>query len=354
VRGRAAASWLILAALLALGIAASVDAFRDGSGAEPRRALSTAPTTGETSNGPQTTSASSGEGVAEAARAFAVHQLRELGATGVLTYSDAACRLHSLTLPDLEPQSAPSARSCRFHFTTADELSIGREVPSSRSGGLSARCLDGIVEVRDPNGTLYARHEGCAPAWKPDGTPTLVRSGEALQFAPCPGDRPGELPVRCARVLLSNAVLARELRRARWTGSGFRVVELAWLSDSRLAAVVRARRRDGVADLLAVFEGGRLLSTPLFAYERLSGVRVSPFGTFVAARIGDGGEGLAVIDGEGRPAPPLITLGHAIAWSPDERWTAVAGEREVFVFTTERDPGAIAILPLTASDLVWR
>jgi hypothetical protein len=352
VRARAAASWVVLAALVALGIAASVDALRDGDGAESRQAArpttsrgeqaATSPSAGVTANAPS-------------ARAFAARELRELGASGVLTYSDADCRLQAVTLPDLEPSSAPNARSCRFRFTTGNELYFGRGVPSSPYGGLWARCLDGIVELRTPDGILHARHEGCAPAWKPDDTPTLVRAGEVLQLAPCADDRPGELPIRCARVLLSRVLLTRELRGAGWTASAFFVVELAWLSDSRFAAVVRARLQGGIADLLAVFEGGRLLSAPLFAYERLSGLRVSPLGTFVAARIGGrGGGGLAVVDGEGRPAPPLITQGHAIAWSPDERWTAVAGDEEVFVFATQREARAIAFLPVVASDLVWR
>src|SRR5207342_3900180 len=43
---------------------------------------------------------------------LAVSQLREAGVTGTLTYSDEDCRLHAVTLPDLEPAHAPPFEMC--------------------------------------------------------------------------------------------------------------------------------------------------------------------------------------------------------------------------------------------------
>ena len=53
----------------------------------------------------------------------AVRQLREAGVSGVLTYSDDECRLHAVSLPELEPAPAPSFKMCR---------------PATSTGGLGA------------------------------------------------------------------------------------------------------------------------------------------------------------------------------------------------------------------------
>ena len=43
----------------------------------------------------------------------AARQLREAGISGVLTYSDEDCRLHAVSLPNLEPVEAPAFEMCR-------------------------------------------------------------------------------------------------------------------------------------------------------------------------------------------------------------------------------------------------
>jgi hypothetical protein len=44
---------------------------------------------------------------------------------------------------------------------------------------------------------------------------------------------------------------------------------------------------------------------------------------------------------------------HAIAWSPDERWTAVATRASVYVFRTEETDGTLIRIPITVRDLAW-
>jgi hypothetical protein len=271
---------------------------------------------------------------------------------GVLTYADEGCRLHSVTLPDLAPHPGPEGRACVFNSTVGNELAFG-QAPRSPSGDLRLRCRRGAVELVAPSNLLYARAPGrCGVAWKPDGTPTLLRGGELMRFASCSGEL-GEYPVRCARTVLSLDDLGRELRRARWRGFDFRIEEVHWLSNRRFAAIVRTRSVGGSADLLAVFEDGRLVSGPAFAYERLAGIRPSPAGDFVSARILDPG-GLVVVNRDGVPVRLAMRHGDAITWSPDEAWIAEATADGIYVFRADDPSPQFIQIPVVALDLVWR
>jgi hypothetical protein len=172
------------------------------------------------------------------------------------------------------------------------------------------------------------------------------------RFAPCPGEEPGALPLRCSRTLLSRTDLTRELRRARWTGSDFRVEEYHWLSNRRLIATVKVGRVGG-GELLAVFHDRRLVSSPRFVYDDLAGLRPSPSGAFVAARIASPG-GLLVVDRRGRPVRLAMRHGDALAWSPDERWVAQATADGIYVFRTDEPSPEFLHVPIVARDLVWR
>lgn len=172
-----------------------------------------------------------------------------------------------------------------------------------------------------------------------------------MRFAAC-AEELGEHPVRCVRTLLSKADLARELRRARWIRFDFWIDEVHWLSNRRFAAIVRASSMGGGADLLAVFEDGRLVSDPGFAYDDLTALRPSPLGTYVVARISSGG--LAVVSRAGKPVRLAMTHGRAVTWSPDEEWIAEATDDGVYVFRSG-DPSPVFVnLPIMARDLVWR
>jgi hypothetical protein len=269
---------------------------------------------------------------------------------GVLTYADEDCRLLRVTLPDLEPHPGPEGRTCTFGSTVGNELSFD-EPPPSPGGSLRPRCRRGAVEVMA--GTLpYARAPGtCGIAWKPDGTPTFLRGGKLMRFAPCAGEL-GEYPLRCVRTLVSRADLVREMRRARWTRFDFRIEQVHWLSNRRFAAIVRASSVGGGAELFAVFEDDRLVSGPAYAYADLDALRPSPLGTHVAARIGGGG--LAVVDRGGRPVRLAMTHGRAVTWSPDEEWIAEATDDGLYVFRAGEDSPEFFHIPIVARDLVWR
>jgi hypothetical protein len=304
-----------------------VDALRGGepSRAEPRSSTSS------------TTETTTGSVSPEAAVAAA---LRKAGIGGVLEFTDEDCDAHAVSLPDLTARPSGLGAACTFTVT------------GNATSGYEVECRGGRVSIDDPQQAPYAQvRADCSPAWKPDGTPTLLRDGEVVEPHPCP-DR-GIIPMRCSRALLSVDDLTRELHGARWTGFRFAVEELLWLSDSRAAAIVSARSRDDRGDLLVVFDGRRLVTAPTASYKGLGALRLSPSGNFVAAQIADPG-GVVVVDRDGAPVRPLVRHGSALAWSPDERWIAEATEDGVYVFPADGGTPRVYVLPIVARDLVWR
>jgi hypothetical protein len=319
-----------------------VDALRGGD--EPERAS-------EVETRPTTSQPEPAEGTLVEASA----ELRKAGIpAGVLTYADERCRVRTITLPDLDVREGAVAQACEFRSTVGNEIAFRRQ-PGAPQGSLVPRCRRGGVELRmRGGGGLFARAPGrCAIAWHPAGLPTFLHRGEVKAFAPCPGAEPGTLPLRCTQTLLARADLTRELRRARWTSFDFRVEELHWLDDRRFAAIVRARSAGDDADLLAVFEGRRLITEPPFAYDDLSGIRPSPSGDVVSARIPDTG-GIITVDRDGEPVRLALRHGNAVTWSPDEEWIAEATADGIYVFRAGEDSPEFFHIPIVARDLVWR
>jgi hypothetical protein len=110
--------------------------------------------------------------------------------------------------------------------------------------------------------------------------------------------------------------------------------------------------------VLAVYERRELLGG--LQYAGASDLRLSPTGRFLGVLQSDGR--VAVVDGLGRQLFSSTDLpvpsAHAITWSPDERWTAIATERSVYLIPSvdiaaQRAPRLIR-LPLAARDLAWR
>ena len=317
-------TWLLLGAVVALGAAAGIDALR-GDG-EPQS--SPAPSTTEDTPGP-----ASPEDRLTAA-------LREAGIEGTLEYADEDCDTHAVSLPDLTARPSGVGAACAF------------DVTASATTGYTVECGADTVSIADPQQAPYAEvGADCSPSWKPDGTPTLLRDGEVVEPHPCP-DR-GIIPMRCSRALLASDDLLRELHGAGWSGFRFAVEELVWLSDSRAAAIVRARSRDDRDELLAVFDGRRLVTAPTAAYDDLGALRLSPSGSFVSAQIVERG-GVVVVDRDGALVRPLVRHGSALAWSPDERWIAEATEEGVYVFPADGGTPRVYVLPIVARDLIWR
>ena len=117
------------------------------------------------------------------------------------------------------------------------------------------------------------------------------------------------------------------------------VREVAWLGSRRFAAAL-------AGGSLTIWEGDRLLR--VVARGSYRGLRASPTGRYFA---GIGEAGLAVFDAKGRRLD--LPEGHAVAWSPDERFAAVAGPSEVAIVPAGGgDP--VARIPLSVADLDWQ
>ena len=211
-------SLFIVAALVVIGVLASVDAFRGGADRprpEPAAPPESTTTTTERAPTPAET-------------------LSAAGVTGTLYFTlsvDEGCVLHTRLLPGLDDGGAFLLDRCEFDVSPQGNIVTG------------APCPGGVMEVGPASG-VPDRLRGCAPAWRPDGELTFIRDGDV--------------------VTADGEVLVRDLARAGrpWFSSRrpVRVRALAWLTETRLAAILRGRSRFGGHDLLVFAEGRRAFS----------------------------------------------------------------------------------------------
>ncbi len=80
---------------------------------------------------------------------------------------------------------------------------------------------------------------------------------------------------------------------------------------------------------------------------------MSPFGSYVAARVDDP-RGLVLMDATGRQLPLELRGATAITWSPDERWNAVAAADGVYISAAGERATRLIRIPIEASDVFWR
>ena len=197
---------------------------------------------------------------------------------GELVWSDEDCRRHALRLPDLARR---------------DYLTVGCGV-FTRTDNLGVK--DGAV-------AWFAYPE-------PGGTTTLLSRRDLAEQA----------------------------------GDAARVRSVVWLRGRRFAAIV-----DKPGPVLTLWEGSDLRRA-LEAGVGFTELRASPSARYFAAVDPDRST-LAVFDRDGRRVD--VTGGRAIAWSPDERYAAVAGDGHVVVVPA--GGGApVARIPVAARDLDWR
>jgi hypothetical protein len=288
-----------------------------------------------------------------------VARLGAAGVRGTLYASDPNddCRLRALALPELRTVPAPPTRSCRFELSPDGSVSLGEAVWSP-NGRQAARVRRGRVEVLSRGGELLYDVAGSATAWRPDGALTIAVGGAVRGFrVPCVLG-----PRRCGF-----QVLGREAVRRAADAAFFRrdepvvVTALAWLGQTRVLLVLASRPGGGGA--VAVFERGRLARLPRL-FGRFDRLRVSPRRRFVAlsTRSATGEPAVWLVDRAGRLVATQFgsPVTRALAWSPDERWTAVATRASVFVLPTDelellragRQPPTIP-LPVPARDLAW-
>jgi hypothetical protein len=301
VRGNA----LLAAALIAVGIAATVDALRGG-GREPER----------------------GRGVATTSPAA---DLRRADVTGVLyltTRRENGCRLRALALPSLQDAASFELEWCRFDVSPAGNVVAGPPCPGR------------TFEIRSVD-ELSSGFQGCAPAWKPNGDLTFLRDGDVLTPE--------------GNVLVEDvAVFARS---SFPDGSRLYVREMAWLTETRFVLVVRGTGvHPDLRDVVVLVEDG----------SRLSGGELNASRVHVSRRaqqifVAYPGSGLVVYDQRGTVRSPesRFPFGDiaAAADSPDGRWIALARPGNVCIYEPmeprPREEFPVACLPFDAVDLAW-
>jgi hypothetical protein len=299
-------------------------------------------------------------------RAEVQRRLRAAGVTGTLFMTDEDCRLRALSLPTLRWVLDSNAQGDQCEFTVAPDsrrvVRFGGGISWSPDGRTSAVCDSNRVVLVGRTGQEVGRERGyCAPAWRPDGTLTAARLGTLVTFR-----RPCARGPTCVQELLTPEDLAPALRAG---STPLRVLhtpmilQSIWLSETRVALIIRALVRDqpeSTYDLLAIFDGGDLVGEPV-GNSRFDELVASPARRSLAVH-GSAFRGLTFVDSDGRLlARNPIASGHHAAWSPDERWTAVATGGSTYVFRTaeieffnsDARPQAIRI-PVHAADVEWR
>ena len=301
-------SIFIVAGLVAIGIAASVDALRGGGESAPR----------ETATREVVSSPPPARDPAES--------LRGAGVTGTLYFTlrtAEGCVLDTLALPDLEEGGPFQLDWCRLDVSPEGHVVTGPSCPGR------------AVDVHTTDGSLY-RYRGCAPAWRPDGTLTFVRNGDVATST---------------ETLIRN--VARFARGALGKGSRLSIQELAWLTDVRLA--VRVGSPGVRPDVVIVLERGRPVSEPLFIDARAQ-LHISHATEEILVATGGG---VDVFDPSGNFVSVSRFQGgiSAAAYSPDGRWVALARGANLCIYE-ETDPPPrerfpLTCLPFAVVDLAW-
>ena len=247
--GRRWLTWLVVAGLSVIGLAAAVDALR--------RRPEVVRTKAETATVPG--------GAADSGQVVA--QLRQAGVSGVLTYSDEDCQLHAVSLPELEPVEGPSFEMCRpvisnggLGVVDGDVVWSGlgyrfAQVVLYRRGALAcdpgwARGADGgfraVQAVRLTTGACSCSRLPRAPGARGRSLRRAARAVRAPELAgrQCAGDSPKpagallrDLPGRAAK---RTGVHPRRAHRRAHRGYTPGAWAVAWSPDERVDSSGRA------------------------------------------------------------------------------------------------------------------
>lgn len=296
-------------------------------------------------------------------------RLRALGLSGRLVYTDPACRLRVLALPDLVSGRPPAGEGigCSFSLSPGGARVASSAARWDRRGRLIARCRGSVVDfVEDEGSRPHGSFDGCAPAWRPGGslryvgeeavqqvpgTLTLAREGELIQVTGCGVH---DLPP-CELVLLTRRDLLRAARRhpnAADAASEISVTvqDAVWLSRSRVVVLLAIAIASGPREqLVAIFEGRRLVGARAALFDREL-TELEARGPLVVGQPDE----VFRVDGTTVHLPRLSGV-RATAIAPDGRWVAVASRAAVHLVRVASGPGVrIVDLPVRARDLAWR
>jgi hypothetical protein len=316
-------TWVVIGALALIGLFAARDALRS----DEAPASSPASTIDKR---PHPLPAAKPPGIV--GRERLASELVALGAGGILYVTDTSCRRYLLGLPALV-------------WTTAQGLpgpdcTTGMRLVVSERSGLTAEQVG--AETIEVSSEIWSfEFPGISPAFKPGGTLTFVRDGRLFEWTTA-------CPAGTATVIFRGfRAIDRCPRPVR--GTPRLMQEVVWTGEEDFAAIAGP---PGAMSLL-MNRDGREVSLFKSVGASLSGLVASPHGRYLGARVGGS---MFVFDSR-RPGNLALPAGaerpNEVAWSPDERFTALASESSVYLYPSRRPRRAVA-LPLSAIHLDWR
>jgi hypothetical protein len=323
---RPLATWLVVGGLAVLGLFAARDALR--SAPAPASSARTTSSIEKRRHSPPVIATPPQLGDKDRLAA----EIQALGAGGILYVTDATCHRYLLGLPALVWTTAqrPPGTDC---------MSQAPPVVSELSG-LTAKQVG--AETIEVSSEIWSHQfPGISPAFKPGGTLTFVRAGRLFEWT-----------TACSRG--TAAVTFRGLRTIERCPRPIRgtprlMQEVVWTAEHDFAAIAGP---PGAMSLL-VYRNGREVSLFTTVGASLSGLVASPHGRYFGARVG----GSMVVFDSRRPGNLALPSGaersREVAWSPDDRFTALASESFVYLYPSARPRRAVA-LPLSAILLDWR
>jgi hypothetical protein len=245
---------------------------------------------------------------------------------GVLVIAGPDCSVAALRLPALVEQQPPRQPDCGGIVWSPD-------------GTLNARCTEGFTDVALTGGPPFLHVRGCDPAWRVDGSVSVIRDGELFVAR-----RRGQL-----RIFFSRGQLAQALAGQVPAGERFVLSEVAWLGLTNFAAIVRGPKPWERAIAFLSPGGGTVVQE---LGQHISSLRASPLGNVAFARNQLGRE-FVMITPAGREVPlPRIANARAIAWSPDEKWVALATRTTTFIARTGTRTVVLRV-PVGGESLDW-
>jgi hypothetical protein len=129
---------------------------------------------------------------------------------------------------------------------------------------------------------------------------------------------------------------------------GVEVEDVAWLSPDSVVLLLRVDLRGaGPQDLVSVFERGRVRGSYYFLDDDRDALEVSRRSRYIAA-----GTAFAVrADGPRLAIPDAFGEVRAVAWSPDERWLALAARGALALVRVGTETPRVLALPIDAADI---
>ena len=248
---------------------------------------------------------------------------------GLLLLAEEDCSVQALRLPDLTQEEPPRRADCRGAVWSDDAT-------------LVAECVGGFTSIHNARGELVRRLPGCSPAWRADGSLGVLSRG-ALVLA-----RSVFPPV----VLMTRPDLHASLSELVQSPEDYDFVAFDWIATSEFAAVVRGGRLDEQALVVFTTRGqNELIRTGLGRL--VSSVRASPLGTYLTLTNNNPERGFSVLTRDGdRVLLPRVEDARSLAWSPDERWVALATPAKVVIARTGSRE-VVASLPVGGEWISW-